>query len=114
MERASGLMDERAVVGDIVLLYIYLDYTGIEPLEVPNSDGTIHAPPGRWCRSRRERPTPDAAALQVDEGAAVDASLVGGRDITTSLTVEGAGTGASSCSPGPSGSQPRLRHRGRG
>ncbi len=36
----------RAVVGDITLRYLYPTYTGLSTLEIPNSNGDIHAPPG--------------------------------------------------------------------
>ncbi len=35
-----------ALLGDIVLRYRYPDYTGLDPLEVPNSTGDAHGPPG--------------------------------------------------------------------
>lgn len=47
----------RALVGDITLRYLYPTYTGLSPLEVPNSNGDIHAPPGTMVevRARAER-----------------------------------------------------------
>ncbi len=36
----------RAVVGDITLRYLFPTYTQLSPLEVPNSNGEVHAPPG--------------------------------------------------------------------
>jgi archaellum component FlaC len=36
----------RAVVGDITLRYLYPTYTGLSAIEIPNSNGDIHAPPG--------------------------------------------------------------------
>ncbi len=41
-----GAEPAHALLGDIVLRYHYPDYTGLEPLEVPNSTGDVHAPPG--------------------------------------------------------------------
>ena len=90
---ATEVAEDRAVVGDIVLRYIYPDYTGIDPVEVPNSDGTIHAPPGTLVQiSARTADSFDAAALQVDEQDPTDAALTRGLDVVASLVVEGAGT----------------------
>jgi hypothetical protein len=92
-EVAEPVGEDRVVVGDIVLRYVFPDYTGAEPVEVPNSDGTIHAPPGTRVeiRARTERGF-EAVALQVDGGPPVDGVLFGGRDISAALTVEQAGT----------------------
>ncbi len=92
-ELAETVGEDRVVVGDITLRYVFPDYIGADPVEVPNSDGTIHAPPGTRVeiRARTERPF-DAAALQVDEGAPTDAVVFGGRDLSAALTVEQAGT----------------------
>ncbi len=38
--------DDTALVGDIVLRYLYPAYTGLEPLLVPNSTGRVHGPLG--------------------------------------------------------------------
>lgn len=40
------LDEQRARVGDLVLRYTYPSYTGLEPLEIPNSTGEVRAPPG--------------------------------------------------------------------
>lgn len=89
----AELQEERALVGDIVLRYVYPAYTGLEPIEVPNSDGTIHAPPGTVVQiSARTAERFDAAALQAYEAAPEDARLSGGRDLAASLLVEGDGT----------------------
>lgn len=88
-------VDARAVIGDITLRYVFPDYTGMEPVEVPNSDGTIHAPPGTRVEIRARSLEPfDAAALQVDAAAPVDATLANGRDVSTSLVVERSGSWA--------------------
>ncbi|MAY82139.1 MAG: hypothetical protein CL930_15335 [Deltaproteobacteria bacterium] len=85
--------DEDAIVGDITLRYLYPTYTGLEPKEVPNSDGTIHAPPGTVVRIRARTARPfDGAGVQVDEGDPVDALLNAGRDITAEITVQQSGT----------------------
>ncbi len=84
--------DERVVVGDIVLRYVFPGYTGAEPVEVRNSDGTIHAPPGTRVEiSARTERVFDMAALQVDDLAPVDARLVSGRDVYAALDVDQAG-----------------------
>lgn len=91
---AEGV-DARAVIGDITLRYVFPDYTGMEPVEVPNSDGTIHAPPGTRVEIRARSLEPfDAAALQVDAASPVDAVLANGRDISTALVVERSGSWA--------------------
>ncbi len=84
---------ERALVGDIVLYYVYPDYTGLEPIEIPNSDGTIHAPPGTQVTITARTAEPfEAAAIQSYERPPVDAELKGGRDLSATLVVEGEGT----------------------
>lgn len=35
-------LEDRVLVGDIMFRYIYLDYMGMDLVEVFNSDGTIH------------------------------------------------------------------------
>lgn len=93
LAQAEEVKDERALVGDIVLRYVFPEYTGMEPVEVVNSDGTIHAPPGTLVQIRaRTARSFDAAALQVDQGEPSDVQLAGGRDLSGSLVVAGAGT----------------------
>jgi hypothetical protein len=90
---AAVVADQEAVVGDITLRYVFPDYTGIEPVEVPNSDGAIHAPPGTLVEiSARTAGRFDAVALEVAGQEPVDATLVDGRDVRTGLTVAGEGT----------------------
>ena len=93
LAQAEAVVDEHALVGDIVLRYIFPDYTGLEPVEVPNSDGTIHAPPGTLVQiqARTARPF-DAAAIQVDQGEPADVQLSDRRDLSGSLVVAGAGS----------------------
>ncbi len=90
--------DDEALVGDIVLRYLYPPYTGREPLEVPNSTGDIHAPPGTVVEIRaRTAETWTSAALRfvprsgdpTSEDAA--ASILGGRQVSASLEVRTAG-----------------------
>jgi len=86
---AAASAEERALVGDITLRYVYPDYMGMEPVSVPNSDGTIHAPPGTRVEIKaRTADRFDAAAIQVDDDEPLDAGLDGGRDLTASITVQ--------------------------
>jgi hypothetical protein len=79
---------DAAVVGDITLRYIYPDYTGLDSKTVPNSDGTIHAPPGTVIQiSARTAETVDAAAIQVDQNLPIDSRVSGGRDLSAEITV---------------------------
>lgn len=73
----------RVVLGDMVLRYEYPEYTGLPPLEVPNSNGAAHGPPGTrvTVRARAAR-TVDSAALQAYEAEPVQAELSGGRDLS--------------------------------
>lgn len=81
--------EERALVGDITLRYIYPDYMGMDPVEVPNSDGTIHAPPGTRVQiTARTAERFDAAAIQVDQADPLDAGLTDGRDLSADITVQ--------------------------
>ena len=83
-----GEADERAVVGDVVLRYVFPDYTGIDPVEVTNSDGTIHAPAGTTVQVRARTADRFASAgLQVNTGAVLPAQLLGGRDLFVELVI---------------------------
>ena len=83
---------ERAVVGDIVLRYVFPEYTGIDPVEVANSDGTIHAPAGTMVQIRARTATPfERAALQINDGSLMSTDLIGGRDLYTELVIREAG-----------------------
>ncbi len=82
----------RALVGDITLRYLYPTYTGREPVEVPNSNGEVHAPPGTRVEVRaRTAETYPSAQLVVYERAPEPAEIVDGRGLRTAFTVEGAG-----------------------
>lgn len=92
---AEGVLvaDDRALVGDITLTYIYPDSMGLDPVQVPNSNGTIHAPPGTRVEiTARTAEAFDAVAIQVDEQPPQDARLSDGRDISGSLLIAGKGT----------------------
>lgn len=77
----------RAVVGDITLRYLYPTYTGLAPLEVPNSNGDIHAPPGTRVEvaARTERAW-DRASLRAF-GAELPAELGAERGVRGALDV---------------------------
>jgi archaellum component FlaC len=96
----------RAVVGDVVLRYIYPAYTRLEAMDVPNSTGDVHAPLGTIVelRARTARPV-DAAVLRVEATRAGDAAegeggltedlpveLRDARDLSTSFLVMRPGT----------------------
>jgi hypothetical protein len=84
--------DAPVLVGDIVLHYTFPEYTGMEPMEIPNSDGTIHAPPGTRVRiTARTADTFEAAALSIYGRDPTDARIFGGRDVEAELVVEGPG-----------------------
>jgi hypothetical protein len=86
------VVDESALVGDLVLTYVYPEYTGLSPVEVPNSNGTAHGPPGTQVTIRAR--TADAftgAALQVDDTEPTLATLKGGRDLQAGFLIEQAG-----------------------
>ncbi|MEL6341863.1 MAG: DUF4175 family protein [Myxococcota bacterium] len=84
---------EFALVGDIVLSYTFPEYTGMDTLEVPNSDGTIHAPPGTRVRiTARTAEAYEAAAIQINDGEPREVRLAGGRDIEATIEVEGEGS----------------------
>jgi len=83
----------RALVGDITLRYLYPTYTRREPMEIPNSNGEIHAPPGTIVEVRaRTADVYEAAALVVYDGAPVPVDLVDGRALRASFTVAGPGS----------------------
>jgi hypothetical protein len=87
-DAVAGADADAAVVGDITLRYIYPDYTGLADKVVPNSDGTIHAPPGTVVQiSARTAERVDSAAVQVDNQDPIDAQLSGGRDLSANITV---------------------------
>ena len=86
---ASSTEDsDSEIVGDITLRYVFPEYTGLDPREVPNSDGTIIAPPGTEVQIRARSAMPfDAAAIQIAGQDPVDAALSEGRDLSASVMV---------------------------
>ncbi|TNE89216.1 MAG: DUF4175 family protein [Deltaproteobacteria bacterium] len=78
----------RSRVGDIVLEYVYPEYTGLDPSTVPNSTGVIHAPPGTKVKiSAKVGRQADAAALVAYDEPPLDAGLVE-RRLEGELTVQ--------------------------
>ncbi len=83
----------RVLVGDITLRYLYPTYTGLPPLEVPNSNGEIHAPPGTMVEigGRAGAPFTDAK-IQVGTAEPLAASSPESRRILGSILVNESGT----------------------
>lgn len=82
----------RALVGDITLRYLYPAYTGLEPMEVPNSSGEVRAPPGTRVEIRARSSVPyDAAVLEVYEEPPAPVEIRDGRDLAGSFEVKGEG-----------------------
>lgn len=78
----------RVLVGDITLRYLYPTYTGLSPVEVSNSNGEIHAPPGTVVQiSARTAEPQDGAALQINELEPVPVERHEERDLAASFTV---------------------------
>lgn len=81
----------KETLGDITLRYLYPTYTRLEPLEVPNSNGEVHAPPGTVVEIRaRTATTHDMATLRAYDRAD-PAQVVDGRQVSGSFTVVGPG-----------------------
>lgn len=95
---------DEAQLGDIVLRYRYPDYTGLEPLEVLNSTGDVHAPPGTLVELRARTARRWATAELVLERAATaaygastlrsPARVDGGRDLVASFELVAPGSWA--------------------
>src|SRR5690606_17171597 len=67
---------DRARVGDIVIRYVYPEYTGLEPREVPNSTGDVHGPPGTRVEvSLRTAELAEAAALVAYDDPPLEATV---------------------------------------
>lgn len=77
-----------ARVGDLVLRYVYPDYTGLEPVEVVNSTGEAHAVPGTRVEVVARTASPiDGASLVAYDQAATDATVADGRRISGSFLI---------------------------
>lgn len=82
----------RALVGDITLRYLYPTYTRLEPLEVPNSSGEVHAPLGTRVEVRaRTAVRYDAAVLEVYDLPPAEIPIADGRDLAGAFDVTGPG-----------------------
>ena len=82
----------RALVGDITLRYLFPTYTGLEPLDVPNASGDVHAPPGTRVEvSARTAVAYPAAALEVYDADPVAVAIADGRSLAAVFTVAGPG-----------------------
>ena len=80
--RTDGELPPLATVllGDLSLTYHYPAYTGLSPLEVPNSNGEAHAPPGTRVVVRAKTAERfDSARIQVDEDPARGGTVTEGR-----------------------------------
>ncbi len=77
----------RAVVGDITLRYLYPTYTGLSPMEVPNSNGDIHAPPGTTVEIRARAQVAWTSVRLEAAGVVSPAEIGADRGLRTSLTV---------------------------
>jgi hypothetical protein len=88
-DSASGAAGAPARVGDISLRYIYPPYTGLEPYEVANSSGEVHAPPGTRVEVvARSAVSIEGAALVAYGGQPLEARVVEGRQIEASFVVQ--------------------------
>ncbi len=83
----------RALLGDITLRYLYPSYTRLEPLEVPNTSGEVHAPLGTVVEIRaRTAEVWERASLGVTGQDPVEVALEGGRVVRVQFTVTAAGS----------------------
>lgn len=81
----------KEMLGDITLRYLYPTYTRMEPLEVPNSNGEAHAPPGTVVEIRARTATTHETAVLRAYDRADAAQVVEGRQVSGSFTVSGPG-----------------------
>jgi hypothetical protein len=88
----APVAEATTLIGDMVLRYEYPAYTGLPPLEVPNSNGEAHGPPGTRVTVRaRTAEVFDDASLQAYEAAPERSELVSGRDVSGSFAIAGEG-----------------------
>lgn len=85
----SKVAGPRARVGDLVLMYVYPEYTGLEPREIPNSTGDAHGPPGTLVQVKARSADPvEAAAVMAYGEPAVEAEVSeDGRLLAGSFTI---------------------------
>ena len=87
-EIAQAPLIEDAVVAEISFVYIYPEYTGLSPLEVRNSNGTAHGPPGTQVLINARTGEPVSGAVVVVNDAVPEAvTIEDGRDLSTSITL---------------------------
>lgn len=85
---SPGEAGDRARVGDLILRYVYPDYTGLEPREVANGTGEAHGPPGTVVEVTARSAEPiEAAALVAYEEPALDAQVEDGRVVHGSFLI---------------------------
>lgn len=73
----APIVGPRAIVGDITLRYLYPAYTGLAPMDVPNSNGDVHAPPGTIVEVRaRSQIAWASAVLELEGGPGDEPSAV--------------------------------------
>jgi len=78
----------RVMLGDITLRYLYPTYTRLDPVEVPNTNGEVHAPRGTVVEVRaRTADEHEAASFVAYEAVPVPVELVEGRGLKASFTV---------------------------
>ncbi|MFZ5481480.1 MAG: DUF4175 family protein, partial [Myxococcota bacterium] len=83
----------RALVGDLTLRYLYPTYTRLPPMEVPNSNGDVRAPPGTRVEVRARTADPyESASLRVYDGEPEPIEILDGRELRAAFTVAGEGT----------------------
>jgi hypothetical protein len=79
---------DKARVGDLVLEYVYPTYTGLDPLEVTNSTGEAHGPPGTSVRVRARSAEPvEAAAVVAYDSPTEGTTVEGGRVVRGRFTI---------------------------
>ena len=59
--------DKAVLLGDISLRYTFPEHTRMTPIDVPNSDGTIHGPVGSQVLISRADAAFKAAALVIND-----------------------------------------------
>ena len=78
---------EYAQVGDLAIEYVYPTYTGLEPLEVTNSTGEVHGPPGTLVRVRARAAEPIEHGMVVAYEEPSESAEVDGRNIRGTFTI---------------------------
>ena len=82
------------LLGDLSLTYHYPSYTALPPLEVPNSSGEAHGPPGTRVVVRAKTVDRfDSVSLQLDDADPTPGTVTAGRKLEASFVV-GAEDGA--------------------